>query len=120
MQPLFDLWVARMQRYGLAPAAIPFTRLGTPEKCEAVLNEAGYTDIHARREQQGYYLPSIEQRWSDIMSGLEGRPLRQLTPHQRDQIKAEHLAELAAHLTPQGIWINVDTVFAFGRVAPSE
>jgi len=115
MQPLFDLWLARLQRYELTAAEIPFKRLGTPETCGAFLREAGYTDITVRRERLGYYVQTVEQRWEDIVAGLEGRPLRQLSPDLYEQIKAEHLAELAAHVTSQGIWINVDSLFAFGR-----
>jgi ubiquinone/menaquinone biosynthesis C-methylase UbiE len=116
MQPLMDLWAARLQRYGLKAATIPYKRLGTQALCEAALHEAGYTEITVQREQLGYYAPTPEQRWMDILSGLEGKPLQQLTLGQREQIKAEHLADLAAHITSQGIWMNVDSLFAFGRV----
>lgn len=115
MQPLYDLWLARLQRHGLTAIEIPFKRLGTPEICEAYLREAGFTESSVLREQLGYYVPTVEMRWADIVAGLEGKPLQQLAPEQYAQIKAEHLEELATHITSQGIWLDVDSLFAFGR-----
>jgi hypothetical protein len=39
----------------------------------------------------------------------------QLTPEQQAQFKAEHLAEVAALVTVQGLWIDVAANFACGR-----
>ena len=56
-------------------------------------------------------------RWEEI----EGQPLLQMTPAQREQVKAEHRMEVHALATAQGIWADVPANFAFGwkRVAPS-
>jgi len=115
LQPLRDLWVARLRQYGLAEAALPTHRLADLATCEQLLREAGFTEIEVKREQLGYTLPNAEARWADIVAGIEGKPIMALSATQHEQIKAEHLAELAALSTAQGIWLDVPALFAFGR-----
>lgn len=115
LQPLRDLWTARMRQYGLTAASLPTHRLADAATCEALLREAGFTQIEVRSEQLGYYLPTPRGRWADIRAGLEGKPLLQLAPAQREQARAEHLAELTALTTAQGIWVDAPALFAVGR-----
>jgi hypothetical protein len=54
--------------------------------------------------------------WWDIVwnSGIESA-LSPLPPEQAQRFKAEHLAEVSTLATPNGIWLNVPTIFATGR-----
>ena len=113
MQPLRDLWEARLRRYGLTPAPLPTHRLPDPAACEALLREAGFARAKAWEEQLGYFVPGARERWADILAGLEGKPLLQLDPAQREQIEAEHLAEISALETEEGLWIDIPATFAF-------
>lgn len=116
LQPLRGLWEARLGRYGLAAAALPTHRLASPDICEALLREAGFSDVAVQSEQLGYYLPTVQARWADIAAGIEGKPLLELDPTQREQVREEHLAELGAVATSRGWWVDVPALFAFGRV----
>ena len=115
LQPFRDLWSARLQKHSLKIGSLPIQRLDNAAMCEQLLGEAGFTEIDASVEQLGYYLPTAEERWHDIAAGLEGLPILTLPPAQREQIKAEHLAELKALVTPKGIWVDVPAILAFGR-----
>jgi len=115
LQPLRGLWAARLQKHDLKMGSLPTERLGTPAICEQFLREAGFKKIETRTEQLGYHLPGAAQRWDEIMAGLEGMPLLKLPEEQHEQIKAEHMAELSALVTAQGIWIDVPVLFAIGR-----
>jgi hypothetical protein len=115
LQPLRGLWEARLRHHGLTAAALPTHRLADPATCEALLREAGFPRVEVRSEQLGYFLPTPRDRWADLLAGLEGKPLLQLPPERREQVEAEHLAELAALATPEGIWVDVATLFAFGE-----
>ncbi len=115
LQPLRDLWEARLRRYGLTAAALPTHRLADPAICQALLTDAGFAQVESRIEQLGYHLPTAEDRWADIDAGMEGQPLLQLPPEQRDQVRTEHLAEVSALATAQGIWVDVSGLFSFGR-----
>ncbi|HSH81130.1 MAG TPA: methyltransferase domain-containing protein [Herpetosiphonaceae bacterium] len=111
--PLRELWSRRLQQHGLTPPVPPNGRLADPATCEQLLREAGFARIEVRTEQLGYHL-TAEERWQELQASLEARPLVQLSAAQREQIKAEHLAELEALAPPRGIWVDVPAHFAFG------
>ncbi|GAB4502889.1 MAG: methyltransferase domain-containing protein [Anaerolineales bacterium] len=115
LQPLRQLWNERLQKHEIKIGSLPIHRIPDAATCQALLREAGFTQIDAHVEQLGYYLPTIEERWKDIVAGLEGMPLLKLPPEQREQIRAEHFAELKNLMTPQGIWVDVPPIFALGR-----
>jgi len=115
LQPLRDLWEARLQHHGLTAAALPTHRLADPAICRTLLTDAGFAQVESRIEQLGYHLPTAEDRWADIDAGMEGKSLLQLSPEQREQIRAEHLAEVSALATSQGIWVDVSGLFSFAR-----
>jgi arsenite methyltransferase len=114
LYPLQGLWNAHIQRYGIKVVPPPTHRLADPMKCQQMLSETGFAQIEVRSEQLGYYLPTVEDRWAEILASQEGVLLRQIDPSKCEQFKADHLAELAAFTTPQGIWVDVPAHFAFG------
>jgi len=113
--PLRELWEERLRQHHLPTANPPIQRLADPAVCRHLLSEAGFVQVSVQSEQIGYYLPGAEQRWHEIAAGLEGLPLKNLPAELREQIHFEHMAELAAFTTPQGLWIDVPTHFALGR-----
>ena len=112
--PLREVWEERLRLHHLPTVNPPIQRLGNPAVCRQLLSETGFLHVTVQSEQLGYYLPSAEQRWDEIVAGLEGMPVKNLPMAQREQIHAEHVAELAAFTTPQGLWIDVPTHFALG------
>ncbi|MCX6078113.1 MAG: methyltransferase domain-containing protein [Chloroflexi bacterium] len=115
LEPLRGLWAARLQTHGLKSGSLPFERMDKPETCERLLVEAGFTNIEVLTEQLGYYLATPKDRWAEIMAGIEGMPLLMLPEEQREQIKAEHLAEMNTLVSSRGLWVDVPVIFAFGR-----
>ncbi len=114
LQPFRDLWSARLQKHGLKIGSLPIHRIPDLAACEQLLYDAGFTQIEVRVEQLGYYLSTVEERWNEIAAGLEVMPILKLAQDERDQIKAEHLAELKELVTDKGIWVDVPAIFAFG------
>ena len=112
--PLIGLWTNRLKQHGLMPASLPVKRLETPADCEKVLLEAGLRRIKVQSEQLGYFIPSVSERWNDIVTGLEGEPLKQLTPELRNQIEKEHMEELNAFMTPKGLFVSIPALFSWG------
>ena len=116
LQPLRDMWSARLAEHGVTMPPLPNRRLEDMAVCQTLLNEAGFTHIEVRTEQLGYYVPAAADRWDDIESGLEGMILAKLPPEQHQQIKNEHIAELELFAsTAQGIWIDMPVVLSYGR-----
>lgn len=115
LQPLNQLWVERLEQYGVPPTPLPNQRLNNPAECEEILREAGFRQTDVREEQLGYYLTSPQQRWEEIEAGLEGLPWFRLQPEERQQVRAEHLAELQERLTANGLWVDVPVLWCFAR-----
>jgi ubiquinone/menaquinone biosynthesis C-methylase UbiE len=117
MKPVNDLWAARLQQHGLVAATTPNPRLEDARVCAQLLHDAGFEQVAVHSEQLGYY-QSAEQRWHEIMSSLDGVPIRQLPDGQREKIRVAHMAELQSITTEKGIWIDVPAHIAMG-IKPS-
>ncbi len=114
-RPLRDLWDARLRQYGGSlPTASPDHRLAEPETCRRLLHEAGFGQSEVQSEQLGYYFRTVEEYWEERWSSRSRRAILQLAPGQREQFQAEHLAEVRALATDQGIWRDLPINFARG------
>ena len=114
-QPLQDLWEARLRQYGVSlPTPSADLRLAEPETCRQLLHEAGFGQSEVQSEQLGYYFRTVEEYWEERWSSRSRMAILQLAPGQREQFKAEHLAEVGARATDQGIWRDVAVNFARG------
>src|SRR5712691_7121810 len=112
---LRDLWEARLRQYGVSlPTASPDDRLAEPETCRRLLHEAGFVQTAVQSEQLGYYFRTVGEYWEEVWSGPGRMVVLQLAPAQREQLQAEHLAEVQGLVTDQGIWIDVPVHFAHG------
>ena len=115
LQPLRDMWVDCERRNGVKPAYLPIDRLQEPAACRNLLDTAGFTQVEARFEKSEYFLNAPEDRWVDITAGLEGAPLKSLDAERTMRIKMEHLAELAALVTPRGIRVDCSAIYTLGQ-----
>jgi ubiquinone/menaquinone biosynthesis C-methylase UbiE len=115
LQPLRQLWNERLQKHEIKLGSLPIHRIPDEAACETLLREAGFTQIEIKAEQLGYFHLTAEDRWREIVAGLEGAPLKKMSNEQREQIRAEHIADLQNLVTPKGIWADVPPIFAFGR-----
>lgn len=96
---------------------------GSPERCTALLQAAGFVDIAIHTEDRSGYLSAEEARnqYSRILSGpypqspLPGSPFDSLTDCQRTALQADYEAELAAQTTDQGIWNENITFYVLCR-----
>ena len=121
LQPLLDLWDARLRHYGVSvpPPSLNQRLLAEPEMCRRLLHEAGFVQTAVQCEQLGYDFRTVEEYWEEISAGRRGLMFLQLTPAQRSQFKAENLAEVQALATAQGIWRDGAVHFARGWKRPA-
>lgn len=123
-QPLSDLFEARLRSYSVTfPTSIrPFSwqRLPDPKAYSTLLEEAGFEAIELHADQLGYFLQDAGEWWTIVWnSGFRG-PVAQLSPEQMERFKTEHLAEVEILRTEQGIWLDINAVFALGRKPTEE
>jgi ubiquinone/menaquinone biosynthesis C-methylase UbiE len=115
LQPLQDLWEARLRQYGVSrPTASLIQRLAEPETCQRLLHEAGFVQTEVQSEQLGYYFRTVEEYWEERWSSQSRMAVLQLAPAEREQFQAEHLTEVRALATDQGIWRDLPINFARG------
>jgi ubiquinone/menaquinone biosynthesis C-methylase UbiE len=114
-RPMIDLFMTRFNSYcpGANPAAAG--KLNTPEQCRDLLTAAGYTDVEVVSEPLGYHLKGATDWWEVVYnSGLRGM-LNQLPQDYRLAFQREHREEVERLVSDQGLWLNVETLFSFGR-----
>jgi len=115
-EPNLNLFLARIQRYGVEPPAFTWKNISTEERFRALYDDAGLRNIQLQRFDIGYFLPSAEDWWRIIWyAGFRGL-VAQLSAPQLLEFKQAHLAEIDALKTTQGIPLKVSVLFASGHV----
>lgn len=107
------LFRKKAQTYGIS-IPNPNEPLGDPQKCQDLLNEAGFQNIQVVIEQFGSYLSNVEKAWYANARSAFGYQVKELEPKKLAQLKAEYIAEVEATATSQGIWNDVTTFFVLG------
>lgn len=113
------LFRAVAQRYGIK-VPNPNEPLGTIDRCDKLLKEAGFTDIDIKTEQFGwYYTPDAsyaESLWNINSKNPFGFQINQLSPEKLEQFKAEYFADLETEqTTEQGNWCDATAFFVLAR-----
>ncbi len=119
LEPLTTLLSARLEAHGAPPANPPIARLADPDVCRSLLESAGFEPVSVRHEELGYHHRTFEDRWTEILVGLEGVPLGRLSPDVRERVQDEYRSQIAPLFTPDGLRLEVPANFAFGTKRPS-
>lgn len=109
------LFRVKAENYGIS-IPNPNEILGTPEKCQNLLQQAGFKDIKIVTEQFGFYLSNAEEAekfWQGNANSAYGFKVFQLSPEKLAQFKAEYIAEIEV-ATP-GFWNDITTFFVLAR-----
>lgn len=112
--PLVELFLARIEHYGVERPPLSWKRIGSEEKARALFKDAGLTRIRVHCQDLGYFLPDSEAWWQVIWNaGFRGL-VNQLAPADRERFKQEHLAEIEPFCGADGLWLDVKVVYAMG------
>ena len=117
-QPMMELFIRRIENYGVdAPdkdAPFAAMRLADPERCRDLLSGAGLKDIEVHTEQLGYHLKDEAQWWEVIWNSGMREWVEKIPSARQELFRAEHLADVRPLMGEQGLWLNVETLFAAG------
>ena len=118
-EPMAGLLVARLKAAGLPlperQPAFPWHRLGQPERCRQLLESAGLEDVALERLQVGFHLARADEWW-EVIWHTELRGLVERLPEcEQARLRLEHLEEVTALATDDGIWMDVETWLVGGR-----
>jgi ubiquinone/menaquinone biosynthesis C-methylase UbiE len=117
MEPLRSLMVARLNRFGVQTPPQIWLRIAHPEACRALFEGAGLRDVQVENRDLGYFLASADEWWDVIWNAGFRRMIGRLPPAQQASFKQEHLAEIEALRTKDGIRMDVPVLFTSG-IAP--
>ena len=117
-QPMMELFIRRIKNFGVdAPdkdAPFAAMRLADPERCRDLLSGAGLKDIEVHPEQLGYHLKDEAEWWEVIWNSGMREWVERIPPERQELFRAEHLADVRPLMGEQGLWLNVETLFAVG------
>jgi ubiquinone/menaquinone biosynthesis C-methylase UbiE len=117
-EPLSSMFADAIRGYGIPlPHPHPFAwqRLTDASLCAALLKDAGFTDVAVETRRLDVSLPDAAAWWEVICGSAFRGPVAELTREQRDQFRQEHLHEIAALATGDGIHLDVPILLAKGR-----
>lgn len=109
------LFREKAQTYGIS-IPNPNEILGTPQKCDRILQDAGFKDIQVVTEQLGFYFKDAEAAWNANANSAFGYQVFQLPPETLAQLKAEYSAQFEAlSSTEKGFWNDLTAYFVLAR-----
>ena len=112
--PMIDLFFTRLQQYGVDRPSSSWKRIGTEGKASALFGAAGLEHVRVERKNVGYHLRNANEWWDVIWySGYRGL-VSQLSAGDMEKFKLEHLREVQAMATNDGIWLDVEVLFTIG------
>lgn len=102
-------------RYGIN-VPNPNAPLGTPQKCQQLLEAAGFKNITIQSEQFGWYFTpdpdSAQQIWEVNAKNVFGYQVQQLVPDKLRECFAEYIKEVQElPVTEQGAWCDASIFF---------
>ncbi len=112
--PLIDLFFQRIAQFGIEKPPLAWKRISTEEKLSALFQSANLTEIRVQRKNLGYHLKDANEWWDLIWYAGFRALVNQLSPQQLEKFKAEHLAEIQKLATTEGIWLDVEVLYAVG------
>lgn len=114
-QPQLGLLLQRIaQVTGSLNTPVSWEQLSRREALLAFLQDAGLVEVTVQEEQLGYHLRDAQEWWEVVWHSALRLLVEQVPAAQRDRLRTEHLAEVAALATADGLWLNVAVLFVRG------
>ncbi|MCF6283367.1 MAG: class I SAM-dependent methyltransferase [Candidatus Polarisedimenticolaceae bacterium] len=112
--PLTDKFLERVEAYGIDLPSPSWRRVATEEDNIALFESAGLIEVEANSHDVGYFLRDAEEWWSVIWNAGYRGLIAGLEPERLAQFKREHLAEIEAFQTDDGIRLNIGVIHTKG------
>jgi len=113
-EPQSEMFLDRIQKYGVEAPPRSWMRLDAPEKNEKLFTDAGLKSIQVHEKQLGYYLKDVHAWWDVLWNaGFRGL-LDQLSDEQLKTFRQDHLKEVDQLSDNNSIWLNIDVLYTLG------
>ncbi len=114
-QPLRDMLFDRIAAYGVQEPPQAWKRIAHEEGCRQLFASAGLSDVVVEKRNVGYHLGSAGQWWDIVWNAGFRRLLGRLSARDQERFKREHLDEVDALGTKDGIWLDVGVLYTSGK-----
>lgn len=114
-RPLADLMRERIQLFGVTDGPQSRIQLATESDCRTLFETAGIENITIETRDQGYYLKDENEWWQVIWNAGYRRLVNRLSAEDLERFKREHLREIKALRTADGVWLNIGVIYATGN-----
>jgi SAM-dependent methyltransferase len=112
--PLKEMFFARIEAYGVSSHPQAWRRIANEAGCKDFFTKAGLKDIDVQKKNVGYNLRSAEDWWEIVWNAGLRRMVTRLTAEDQVRFKREHLQEVEALGTKEGIWLDVGVLYTIG------
>ncbi len=112
--PLVDLLFDRFARSGVQEPTHTWKRIATEAGCRDLFEQAGLGNVRIDKKNVGYFLTNADEWWDVVWNAGFRRLVAQLPQQDQERFRREHLEEVAALATRDGIWLDVGVLFAVG------
>ena len=112
--PLKEMFFTRIEAYGVPPHPQAWRRIANEAGSRDLFSKAGLTDIDVRKKNVGYNLRSAEDWWEIVWNAGLRRMVTRLNAEDRERFRSEHLQEVEALRTKEGIWLDVGVLYTIG------
>jgi ubiquinone/menaquinone biosynthesis C-methylase UbiE len=113
-QPLRDLLINRLVSYGVQIPPQIWKRIATEADCREFFEKAGIRNVRVEQKNMGFFLENGREWWDVVWNAGYRRMVNQLQPSDAERFKQEHLQEIAALATKDGIWLDIGVLYTIG------
>jgi len=113
--PLKELMVKRLIQYGVPLPPQTWKRIAHEDGCRELFQKARLRDVRVEKKNVGYYLENAGEWWDVVWNAGFRRMVSQLAPAEQGRFKQEHLQEVEALRTSDGIRLDVGVLYTIGR-----
>jgi ubiquinone/menaquinone biosynthesis C-methylase UbiE len=115
--PLRDLFMDRVAEYGVQIPPQAWKRIAHEEGCRQLFAAARLSDVRVETRNVGYNLRSADEWWDIVWNaGFRGM-MAQLPAEKQERFKREHLEDVDALRTADGIWLDVGVLYTSGTAS---
>ena len=112
--PLRQLLMDRLAAYGIPLPPQTWERIATEPGCRTLFETAGLRDIRIEARNMGYFLADENEWWNVVWNAGFRRLVNQIPAADLERFRQEHLREVAALKTKDGLRLDIGVLFTTG------
>lgn len=113
--PMSEIFINNLSEYDITPPQPRWLQLAEVGLCKTLLQDAGFESPEVVQSQLGYHHASLDNWWDCIQSAGYRGLYEQLPQEHRADFKSKHLADVNQHMTDEGLYMDVMTLFSSAK-----